>query len=116
MSAPVDDAAAAQEVRRCGVPWPVCPYCLGRGLEESAGRASCPVCRREWAISAVEPCPWPAVELLCGVDGGGLVCASHAQHPSARLLRPAAGVLSFEAERARRTGRTRPRVYSAVER
>ncbi len=41
----------------CGVPWPVCPTCLGEGLWGSAGRWRCPRCGGEWAEA--DPLPRP---------------------------------------------------------
>jgi hypothetical protein len=72
---------------RCGVPWPVCPDCLGRGLSLTAGRATCGGCGRTWDQSEVVPCPWPQATELAGVTGARLaVCASHAAHPSGAKL------------------------------
>lgn len=81
----------------CGVPWPVCPDCLGVGLETSAGQSRCPRCRRVWPDDRVMPCPWPASVRLADADTGeavvgmGIVCASHAAHPSAAGLRRKGG-------------------------
>ena len=72
---------------RCGVPWPVCPDCLGVGLELSAGRARCPSCGREWPAEERDPCPDPAAVELADAEGAtGRVCRSHAAHPSAARL------------------------------
>lgn len=73
---------------RCGVPWPVCPDCLGEGLFASAGEAWCRRCLRRWKTSEVDPCPWPAAELLSDGSTTSRVCASHAAHASAAKLRP----------------------------
>jgi len=76
----------------CGVPWPVCPSCLGEGLWGSAGRWRCQRCGRDWAASERIPCPDPGAVALADEGGGGrvrLVCASHAEHPSAAKLRRA---------------------------
>jgi NAD-dependent SIR2 family protein deacetylase len=68
---------------RCGVPWPVCPRCLGEGLHGTAGRWRCPRCGSEWADAARVPCPDPAVVVLTDLEGRRCyVCASHASHPS----------------------------------
>jgi hypothetical protein len=72
----------------CGVPWPVCPDCLGQGLSLIAGRAVCPRCDRAWDQGAVIPCPWPRAAELVDSTGARLsVCASHAAHPSGARLR-----------------------------
>lgn len=74
---------------RCGVEWPVCPDCPGARVGESAGRARCERCGSSWPVEARTPCPDPATVGLVDSDGvtTGLVCASHAAHPSAALLR-----------------------------
>ena len=76
----------------CGIPWPVCPRCLGEGLWGSAGRWRCPCCGGEWTEDERIPCPDPGTVALADEGGGGmvrLVCASHAVHPSAAKLRKA---------------------------
>jgi hypothetical protein len=74
----------------CGVAWPVCPTCLGEGLLVSGGRARCPVCGGTWAEAERAPCPDPGTVALADTAGAkGLVCASHAAHPSAAALRKA---------------------------
>lgn len=73
----------------CGVPWPVCPYCRGAGLSTSAGVSMCPRYAREWLAAERNPCPDPATTLIGDTAGvSGLVCASHAEHPSADQLTP----------------------------
>ncbi len=71
----------------CGVNWPVCPQCLGEGLEVSQGTATCAKCLRVRCAHLVTPCPWTATVALGGGDDARLVCASHAAHPSAGDLR-----------------------------
>lgn len=72
----------------CGVPWPVCPDCLGQGLSMMAGRAVCPRCNRAWDERDVIPCPWPrSAELTDGTGATLRVCASHAAHPSGARLK-----------------------------
>ncbi len=69
--------------RICGIVWPVCDKCLGEGLHRTAGYAWCPKCQTRWADADVMPCPWPATSRLVDHDGQhGLVCRSHAAHPS----------------------------------
>lgn len=71
----------------CGVPWPVCPDCRGQGLSTSAGVSTCPRCGREWPAGERNPCPDPATTLIGDTAGAtALVCASHAEHPSADRL------------------------------
>lgn len=73
--------------KACGVPWPVCPDCVGEGLVTSAGVSRCPKCAREWPASAREPCPDNATHpLVDAVGGHQRVCASHAAHPSATRI------------------------------
>ncbi len=72
----------------CGVPWAVCPDCIGAGLTQSAGIAWCERCMRRWPIKDVEPCPWPATRDLWDGEQRGRVCASHAAHPSANRIQP----------------------------
>lgn len=75
---------------RCGVPWPVCPVCLGEGLSVSAGRATCDRCGGSWPEGERVPCPAPATVVLSDAAGEkGRVCESHAAHPSAAELRKA---------------------------
>jgi hypothetical protein len=46
------------------------------------------VCYRGWPLDEVVPCPWPARVRLWDQDAKeGVVCRSHAAHPSmARLV------------------------------
>ena len=75
------------ETKPCGVPWPVCPNCVGQGLTMTGGRAICPRCDRAWAQAEVVPCPWPRAAELADSSGATLaVCASHAAHPSGANL------------------------------
>jgi hypothetical protein len=62
----------------CGVAWAVCPDCLGQPLVTSAGASRCVRCRSSWPTVDVEPCPWPATELLIDHTAHLRVCASHA--------------------------------------
>lgn len=76
----------------CGVPWPVCPSCPGARVGESAGRVRCERCGTSWPTGERVPCPDPGTVALADAGGGGkvgLVCASHAAHPSAAQLRVA---------------------------
>ena len=72
--------------QRCTAEWPVCPDCLGQGLTITGGQASCPRCFRAFGAETVVPCPWPATHALAASDGATVVCASHAEHPSAAGL------------------------------
>jgi hypothetical protein len=79
-------AAVLGDSSLCGLPWAVCPHCLGRGLVSSGGWSQCPRCRRRWADLEVEPCPWPAAATVHDRDGGRLrACASHATGAARRL-------------------------------
>lgn len=70
----------------CGLPWGVCPRCLGQGLASSARWSQCPRCRRRWPDLEVEPCPWPAAATVTDRDGERLrLCASHATDAARRL-------------------------------
>ena len=71
----------------CGLPWPVCPNCLGQGLVSSGRHAACPRCRRRWPDLEVDPCPWPAAATVTDRDGAALrLCASHATDAARRLV------------------------------
>lgn len=80
----------------CGVTWPVCPACPGAVVVETAGRVRCERCGSSWPSAERVPCPDPGTVVLAdGAGAKGLVCASHAAHPSAAALkvalRPAPG-------------------------
>lgn len=73
-----------QTLERCGLPWPVCPDCLGQDLIEAGDTARCPSCRRRWPRDEVVPCPWAATARLWDAEGAEvLACRSHAASPSA---------------------------------
>ncbi len=72
---------------RCGLPWPVCPHCLGQGLSSSGRQSWCPGCRRRWPTLQVDPCPWPAVATVTDREGAELrLCASHTRDAGRRLV------------------------------
>jgi hypothetical protein len=76
---PSRDSFSHPDVRRyfealaalpCGVPWGVCPRCIGEGLQLVSGIAICPWCRHRWDAKSVVPWPWPG-EVLAGPLCGG---------------------------------------------
>jgi hypothetical protein len=82
-------AAVAGEVVRaslpdgaCGVPWPVCSYCLGVGLAASAGASWCPSCGRPGPPGSARPtclCTERATVTVRDATGAEeAVCLSHA--------------------------------------
>lgn len=74
---------SAADAAACGMPWPVCPYCLGQGLSLRSGTATCPSCTRSWPVGDVAPCPWPASDVISdAAERTAHVCRSHASHPS----------------------------------
>lgn len=71
----------------CGLPWPVCPNCLGQALVSSGRQSWCPSCRRRWPDLEVDPCPWPAAATVTDRGGERLrLCASHARDAARRLV------------------------------
>ena len=70
--------------RVCGLPWAVCPNCMGEQLESIDERYTCPRCGRSWARSERDPCPDAATVLLGNAPGvvaepqSQAVCMSHA--------------------------------------
>ena len=71
----------------CGLPWPVCPHCLGQALTSSGRQSWCPSCRRRWPDLEVDPWPWPAAATVTDRDGERLrLCASHSRDAARRLV------------------------------
>jgi hypothetical protein len=75
------------QVRACGMVWPVCPDCLGEPLVSSAGLSRCPRCRRRFAEDDRVPCPDQATAMLIDSGGaGGRMCRSHAVRGHAMVI------------------------------
>jgi hypothetical protein len=71
----------------CGVPWPVCPDCLGEPLTRTAAVAWCARCRRRWDDGERMPCPDVATVKVCDpYGGGGHMCRSHAVRALAMII------------------------------
>jgi hypothetical protein len=84
----------------CGIPWPVCPDCLGQELEVSTETGTCPDCGRTWPVEEVALCPWEARIRLRDVEGSEIVvCCSHSQHPRAERLTVVSGPTFIDFER-----------------
>jgi hypothetical protein len=79
-------AAVLGDSSLCGLPWSVCPACLGQALASSGRWSRCQRCRRRWPDLEVEPCPWPAAATVTDRGSGRLrLCASHATDAAGRL-------------------------------
>jgi hypothetical protein len=73
---------------RCGLPWGVCPRCLGlgQGLSSSGRLSWCPGCWRRWPDLDMDPCLWPVAATVTDRHGDQLrLCASHATNATRRL-------------------------------
>jgi hypothetical protein len=80
-------SAAKELPPRCGVPWPICPDCLGEPLDRAQGRSFCPRCRRAWLDEERDPCPDPATSLVRDAQGGELrMCRSHAVRAAVQIV------------------------------
>ena len=69
--------------RQCGVPWPVCPICLGTGMLVTGRLATCSRCGDTVPWHENYRCKEPVSTLLTDSSGAiAPVCASHAAHAS----------------------------------
>lgn len=62
---------------KCGVPWPVCPDCLGEPLSWSADVARCWLCDRRFPAASRTPCSDPATVTITGAGELHYLCRSH---------------------------------------
>lgn len=74
-------------MKPCGVPWPICPDCLGEPLDSSGGFSRCPRCRRRWRDASRDPCPDAATATVRDTAGSaGALCISHAVRAAAQIV------------------------------
>lgn len=74
-------------MKPCGVPWPICPDCLGEPLYTSGGSSRCPRCRRRWLDVERNPCPDEQTATVRDTAGGaGPLCRSHAVRAHAQIV------------------------------